>query len=201
MEQWSCKSKTKSRKSATGIFKHRVLVWSQITPCGTRTRNLRIRNPTPCPLGQGGLSVTHNASHARNSPLGQINGCRHAKSSCWWTISMKLVTEPSTCLCCFSVVSSQGESSDCSQFSKSTRDGTRTRNLLLRREAPYPLGHTSSDGSGHRVLIISRLNTRHMPCIYFDLASKDLQVRGHAAILSIHAIAHNPAAMRDGPPR
>ena len=28
--------------------------------------------------------------------------------------------------------------------SKSTRGGTRTRNLLLRREAPYPLGHTSS---------------------------------------------------------
>ena len=26
----------------------------------------------------------------------------------------------------------------------STRGGTRTRNLLLRREAPYPLGHTSS---------------------------------------------------------
>ena len=25
---------------------------------------------------------------------------------------------------------------------KSTRDGTRTHNLLLRREAPYPLGHT-----------------------------------------------------------
>ena len=25
-----------------------------------------------------------------------------------------------------------------------TRDGTRTHNLLLRREAPYPLGHTSS---------------------------------------------------------
>ena len=24
-----------------------------------------------------------------------------------------------------------------------TRGGTRTRNLLLRREAPYPLGHTS----------------------------------------------------------
>jgi hypothetical protein len=23
-------------------------------PCGTRTRNLRIRSPTPCPLGQGG---------------------------------------------------------------------------------------------------------------------------------------------------
>ena len=24
------------------------------TPCGTRARNLRIRSPTPCPLGQGG---------------------------------------------------------------------------------------------------------------------------------------------------
>ena len=32
-------------------------------------------------------------------------------------------------------------------INKSTRDGTRTRNLLLRREAPYPLGHTSSDGA------------------------------------------------------
>jgi hypothetical protein len=26
------------------------------TPCGTRTRNLRIRSPTPCPLGQGGCA-------------------------------------------------------------------------------------------------------------------------------------------------
>ena len=25
------------------------------TPCGTRAHNLRIRGPTPCPLGQGGL--------------------------------------------------------------------------------------------------------------------------------------------------
>jgi hypothetical protein len=29
----------------------------QYTPCGTRTRNLRIRSPTPCPLGQGGLTL------------------------------------------------------------------------------------------------------------------------------------------------
>ena len=28
-------------------------------------------------------------------------------------------------------------------YNESTRDGTRTRNLFLRREAPYPLGHTS----------------------------------------------------------
>lgn len=30
----------------------------------------------------------------------------------------------------------------------STRDGTRTHNLLLRREAPYPLGHTSRCAHG-----------------------------------------------------
>ena len=30
-----------------------------------------------------------------------------------------------------------------------TRGGTRTHNLLLRREAPYPLGHTSM-GTGDR---------------------------------------------------
>ena len=29
------------------------------TPCGTRTRNLRIRSPTPCPLGQGGNWSCH----------------------------------------------------------------------------------------------------------------------------------------------
>ena len=31
------------------------LVCNDAPPCGTRTRNLRIRRPTPCPLGQGGL--------------------------------------------------------------------------------------------------------------------------------------------------
>ena len=35
----------------------------QSTPCGTRARNLRIRSPTPCPLGQGG------SSHSRPEPL------------------------------------------------------------------------------------------------------------------------------------
>ena len=29
----------------------------QCTPCGTRARNLRIRGPTPCPLGQGGYCL------------------------------------------------------------------------------------------------------------------------------------------------
>ena len=37
---------------------------------------------------------------------------------------------------------------------KSTRGGTRTRNLLLRREAPYPLGHTSNWLSGQTSLML-----------------------------------------------
>ena len=36
------------------------------TPCGTRTRNLRIRSPTPCPLGQGGL-LTHEYCNSHQS--------------------------------------------------------------------------------------------------------------------------------------
>ena len=39
------------------------------TPCGTRTRNLRIRSPTPCPLGQGGCRLTF-VTPANPSELG-----------------------------------------------------------------------------------------------------------------------------------
>ena len=35
------------------------------TPGGTRTRNLRIRGPTPCPLGQGGM---HRCVHRHSLP-------------------------------------------------------------------------------------------------------------------------------------
>ena len=41
------------------------------TPCGTRTRNLRIRSSTPCPLGQGGCDShpgLHNQKHITHSP-------------------------------------------------------------------------------------------------------------------------------------
>ena len=37
------------------------------TSCGTRARNLRIRSPTPCPLGQGGHSVHANIRKAATS--------------------------------------------------------------------------------------------------------------------------------------
>ena len=40
----------------------------RITPCGTRTRNLRIRSPTPCPLGQGGLTL-HASMQSSNPAL------------------------------------------------------------------------------------------------------------------------------------
>ena len=40
-----------TRSAAAVIFS----IYIMSTPCGTRTRNLRIRSPTPCPLGQGTL--------------------------------------------------------------------------------------------------------------------------------------------------
>ena len=40
------------------------------------------------------------------------------------------------------------------QFLVNTRGGTRTHNLLLRREAPYPLGHTSMECMSHLLFIV-----------------------------------------------
>ena len=37
---------------------------------------------------------------------------------------------------------------------KNTRGETRTRNLLLRREAPYPLGHTSMECISNSLFIV-----------------------------------------------
>ena len=42
-----------------------------LTPCGTRTRNLRITSPTPCPLGQGGLDA-----HATSQALYKGRACQ-----------------------------------------------------------------------------------------------------------------------------
>ena len=39
----------------------------------------------------------------------------------------------------------QGANFEGKHAPRSTHGGTRTRNLLLRREAPYPLGHTSAE--------------------------------------------------------
>ena len=45
----------KKKETFTEINKnaHAWCHQKELTPCGTRTRNLWIRSPTPCPLGQG----------------------------------------------------------------------------------------------------------------------------------------------------
>ena len=62
---------------------------------------------------------------------GSVGGCclRVLVSRCWWQAAAMYAK--TRCMCAGGHVS------------KVTRGGTRTRNLLLRREAPYPLGHTS----------------------------------------------------------
>ena len=43
------------RRRFEAVFTSIAYMDNWCTPCGTRTRNLRIRSPTPCPLGQGGM--------------------------------------------------------------------------------------------------------------------------------------------------
>ena len=68
------------------------------TPCGTRTHNLRIRGPTPCPLGQGGhvgiapgAFKTHCADMPRRRAAGREAPCRLRSAAariCWtWPLS------------------------------------------------------------------------------------------------------------------
>ena len=135
----------------------------KFSPCGTRTRNLRIRSPTPCPLGQGGhrgkllfiffraISLSFKAwchlierqwhSHAisqSHSILLLILNCECLYSSVVERQSCKLKVLGSIPSGGFSAVSH-----DPSRKWRNTRGGTRNRNLFLRGEAPYPLGHTS----------------------------------------------------------
>ena len=59
---------------------------TESTPCGTRSRNLRMRSPTPCPLGQGGLTcqvAVATLAHAR----GGTN--RHREHVHWSHRSLK----------------------------------------------------------------------------------------------------------------
>ena len=48
------------------------------TPCGTRTRNLRIRSTTPCPLGQWGQLCTQRRAYQ----CAKLTGVRHSVSLC-----------------------------------------------------------------------------------------------------------------------
>ena len=50
-----CVGNSSSARLERGELLKGVALWPNFTPCGTRTRNLRIRSPTPCPLGHGGM--------------------------------------------------------------------------------------------------------------------------------------------------
>ena len=89
-----------------------------------------------------------------------------------------------------------------------TRDGTRTRNLLLRREAPYPLGHTSSGSTANasRQIAVLRCvsNTgrrgRSCRCLPWKSAChlEEVQARRGAAAPRQHAPEAMIAWVRDG---
>ena len=95
-----------------------------------------------------------------------------------------------------------------SQNRKNTRDGTRTRNLLLRREAPYPLGHTSSGSTANasRQIAVLRCvsNTgrrgRSCRCLPWKSAChlEEVQARRGAAAPRQHAPEAMIAWVRDG---
>jgi hypothetical protein len=62
---------------------------TKYTPCGTRTRDLRIRSPTPCPWGQGGRyypmefrrhSTFQNFTVIFIAPLKQTHSLIHARA-------------------------------------------------------------------------------------------------------------------------
>ena len=61
----------------------------KITPCGTRTRNLRIRSPTPCPLGQGGhASGFHQLRSQGNVVLANLYGrFARIKAQKWYWVA------------------------------------------------------------------------------------------------------------------
>ena len=99
---------------------------------GTRTRNLLLRREAPYPLGH----TSSEWSFARAAPLDVVMH-RHAVAKSWTALA--LAEGPSLV-----VVKHLSKMPTSSADFGHTRGGTRTRNLLLRREAPYPLGHTSS---------------------------------------------------------
>ncbi len=49
------------------------------TPCGTRTHNLRIRSPTPCPLGQGGCHLEMSFANLVLNTANHVAALAHIK--------------------------------------------------------------------------------------------------------------------------
>ena len=103
------------------------------TPCGTRARNLRIRSPTPCPLGQGGLCLPE--SHvATRFWLVLAFQAAQATLVCDEGLSCGAGGAPSRLLAAIS------SASEVIRADNNDPPRTRTWNLRLRRPTPYPLG-------------------------------------------------------------
>ena len=134
---------------------------------GTRTRNLLLRREAPYPLGHTSFWKTSELQQLMRTCC--LSAVSPDCSGTWWPMASccgaggpskhaaPVGIEPAT----FGPASAGAPTGPWAQkaiglveeslyaaaagaMSKlHTRGGTRTRNLLLRREAPYPLGHTS----------------------------------------------------------
>ena len=113
------------------------VVHTQDTPCGTRTRNLRIRSPTPCPLGQGGSCIIVYPRRTR------------ILCACVLQLTNTLIRLPSLCWAALCALSGW---SCCMLFSAdSSRDRwNQMPRTVVRESQPEPIRRLFSNSSGAR---------------------------------------------------
>ena len=121
---------------------------------GTRTRNLLLRREAPYPLGHTSSWCACRSwamvseQRCRTKETGQ--GCGDPRKDSGATLPRRHVLPRGA-------------------EDAHTRGGTRTRNLLLRRKAPYPLGRTSSwvaDGKAGQWPPEQKAETRNRPRLW-----------------------------------
>ena len=132
-------------------------VINKITPCGARTRNLRIRSPTPCPLGQGGHICFVNVRKAfQNKAVWHLQGAQRGasdplmKKPPTWSLTatgaglgaLGLRGVPCRPSCQAKNTCPRAAGIPLSWLCQcwSTPCGTRTRTLRIRSPTPCPLG-------------------------------------------------------------
>ena len=120
------------------------------TPCGTRTRNLRIRSPTPCPLGQGGLCLPESHVATRFWLVLALQAAQ-ATLACDEGLSCGAGGAPSRLLAAIS------SASEVIRADNNDPPRTRTWNLRLRRLTPYPLGQRTFGNEAKLRIFLERL--------------------------------------------